>query len=404
MSRLIVWAWIISIFILAYSCGENKIKEEIALNEMVDFGLERSRQQAIRMAEELERVDSLLPRSVYKHGNLITSDSRWWCSGFFPGVLWYLYQDTNDSIFRSYAELFTQRVEREKHTTSHHDLGFILNSSFGNGNRIAGIKAYEEVLTTGAKSLITRFNPAIGMIKSWKSNSRWQYPVIVDNMMNLELLMRAAKYTGDTIFSTIAKSHADMTMRDIYRPDFSCYHVVSYDTLTFEIEKKQTNQGAHDESVWARGQAWGLYGFTMMFRETDEQRYLDFAVNIADFLIDDLTWPDDFIPYWDFDAPGIPDEPRDASTAAIMASALLELSQYVSEDLSKRYFNFAVKQIRSLTSAAYLADTGTNGNFILKHSTGSKPRNSEVDVPLTYADYYYVEALIRLKEIINRDI
>jgi hypothetical protein len=220
-------------------------------------------------------------------------------------------------------------------------------------------------------------------------------------MMNLELLMWVAKYTGDDVFSAIAKSHADRTMMDIYRPDYSSYHVVSYDTLTFKVEKKQTNQGAHDESVWARGQAWGLYGFTMMFRETEEQRYLDFAVNIADFLIDDLTWPDDYIPYWDFDAPGIPDEPRDASTAAIMASALLELSQYVSEELSKKYFDFAVNQIRSLTSPPYLADTGTNGNFILKHSTGSKPRNSEVDVPLTYADYYYVEALIRMKKLIN---
>jgi len=400
MNKPILVTLISLIIIVGLGCTDHVTKRNEKLNDIVETGLERAYHQASLMAEKLSQIDSVLPRSVNREGNLITSDSRWWCSGFFPGVLWYLYQNTNDSKIRSYAELFTQRVEREKHTTSHHDLGFMLYCSFGNGYRITGNKDYEEVLVTGAKSLSTRFNADIGMIKSWATNNRWQYPVIVDNMMNLELLMRAAKHTGDQTFSTIARSHADRTMKDIYRPDYSCYHVVSYDTVTFQVEKKQTNQGAHDESVWARGQAWGLYGFTMMFRETDEQRYLDFAVNIADFLIDDLTWPDDYVPYWDFDAPGIPDEPRDASTAAIMASALLELSQYVSEDLSKKYFDFAVNQIRSLSSPAYLADAGTNGNFILKHSTGSKPRNSEVDVPLTYADYYYVEALIRLKKLI----
>jgi rhamnogalacturonyl hydrolase YesR len=398
MNKLSIFFAVILSFLL-FSCGEKKASEEVTpIEDIVALGLDRAKQQSILMAQSLEHRDSLLPRSIDKEGNLVTSDSRWWCSGFFPGVLWYVYQNTGDEQVKKYAEMFTMRVEREKYTTNNHDVGFMLYCSFGNGLRLTGNKAYEEVLVTGTNSLCTRFNPNIGVIKSWESNKKWQYPVIIDNMMNLELIMWTAKHTGDTAYANIAKSHADVTMVEHYRPDYSCYHVVSYDTTTFKPEIKQTHQGAADSSAWARGQAWGLYGYVMMFRETQEQRYLDFAVNIANFLIHHPNMPEDLVPYWDFNAPNIPDEPRDASSAALMASALLELSGYVSGDLSKEYDDFAVKQIRSLSSPEYLAEAGANGNFILKHSTGHKPGNSEVDVPLTYADYYYVEALTRLKE------
>jgi len=401
MNKLTLFSLAIT-FLFLIGCGEKSVKEkETPIQEVIELGLDRAFQQSILMAKVLEPKDSLLPRSIDKNGNLVTSDSRWWCSGFFPGVLWYVYENSQDAQVRNYAEMFTQRVEREKYTTNNHDVGFMLYCSFGNGLRLTGNKAYEEVLVTGTNSLCTRFNPNIGQIKSWESNKKWQYPVIVDNMMNLELIMWTAKYTGDTTYSHIAKTHADGTMVEHYRPDFSSYHVVSYDTTTFKVEKKQTHQGAADESAWARGQAWGLYGYVMMYRETNEKRYLDFAVNIANFLINHPNLPEDLVPYWDFNAPNIPDEPRDASTAALMASSLLELSQYVQTDLSKKYYDFAVNQIRSLTSPQYLAEVGTNGNFILKHSTGHKPGNSEVDVPLTYADYYYVEALIRLKNMLK---
>jgi unsaturated chondroitin disaccharide hydrolase len=397
MNKLLL-VLVIALF-LAESCGESSIKKtELPVSDLVKLGMDRAYQQSVLMAKSLE-ADSVLPRSIDKDGKLITSNSHWWTSGFFPGVLWYVYQNTKDEQIKKYAENFTKRVEGEKFTTNNHDVGFMLYCSFGNGLRLTGNKDYEEVLLTGTNSLCTRYNPKIGVIKSWQTNKKWQYPVIVDNMMNLELIMWTAKHTGDTTYSHIARSHADRTMIEHYRPDFSCYHVVSYDTITFNPEKKQTHQGAADESSWSRGQSWGLYGYTMMYRETKEQRYLDFAQKIAGFLINHPNMPADGIPYWDYNAPGIPTEPHDASAAAIMASALLELSKYVPAELSQKYYDFAVKQLRTLTSPEYLAETGTNGNFILKHSVGSKPAGSEVDVPLTYADYYYIEALTRLSEL-----
>lgn len=400
MKKIPFFALIITLF-FGMSCSEKPaVEKEAPIEDVIALGLDRAKVQALAMSQVLENRDSLLPRSIDKDGNLVTSDSRWWCSGFFPGVLWYVYENTGDEQVKNYAEMYTLRVEREKYTTNNHDVGFMLYCSFGNGLRLTGNKAWEEVLVTGTNSLCTRFDPRLGVIKSWESNKKWQYPVIVDNMMNLELLMWTAKYTGSPKYSDIARSHADVTMKEHYRPDFSSYHVVSYDTTTFRPEKKQTHQGASDESSWARGQAWGFYGYVMMYRETQDQRYLDFAKNIANFLINHPNMPEDLVPYWDFNAPNIPDEPRDASSAALMASALLELSGYVDEDLKKTYYDYAVKQIRSLTSPKYLAEPGTNGNFILKHSTGHKPGNSEVDVPLTYADYYYVEALTRLKKML----
>jgi len=330
------------------------------------------------------------------------SDSRWWTSGFFPGVLWYLYEDGHDLTILKYARKYTARVEREKYTTDNHDVGFMLNCSFGNGFRLTGDSAYIQVLLTGAKSLSTRYNAKVGLIRSWDFNKdKWQYPVIIDNMMNLELLLRASKISGDSFYQNIAISHANKTKEHHYRTDFSCYHVVSYDSITGLPHKKQTHQGFADESAWSRGQAWGLYGYTFMYRETLDKQYLEQAKQIASFMISHPNMPADYIPYWDYNAPGIPNEPRDASAASLMASALIELSGFVDDELSDQYLQVAEKQIRTLASPAYTAKLSENGDFILMHGTGSKPHNSEVDVPLTYADYYYVEALLRYKKYLN---
>jgi len=242
----------------------------------------------------------------------------------------------------------------------------------------------------------------IKAIRSWDftNNGKWQYPVIIDNMMNLELLTWASKTTGDNRFHDIAVTHANTTMENHFRDDYSCYHVVSYDTITGKPHIKMTHQGYADESAWARGQAWAIYGYTMMARETGSPEYLAQAKHIARFLMNHPNMPADKVPYWDFDAPNIPDAPRDASAAAIMASALIELSQLDKSDEAKSYLDFAEQQVRSLSSPEYLAEKGTNCNFVLKHSTGHLPGNSEVDVPLSYADYYYVEALMRLKKLI----
>jgi unsaturated chondroitin disaccharide hydrolase len=381
--------------------GCNNTPKEKQMDQVVEEALNFSIQQYLRMAEKLAAKDSLLPRS-FVDGKFTSSDSRWWCSGFFPGSLWYLYEAGKDEKVLAYAKQFTARVEREKFTTNNHDVGFILNCSFGNGLRLTGDNTYKEVLETGAKSLATRYNPKVGLIRSWDFNKEiWQYPVIIDNMMNLELMFVATKLSGDQIFKDIALSHADKTMENHYRPDFSCYHVVSYDTITGLPHKKQTFQGASDASAWSRGQAWGLYGYTVMYRETKDPQYLTFAKQIAQFLIGNPHMPKDYIPYWDFDAPRIPKEPRDASAAALMASALLELSQFVDKDLSLKYLQVAEKQIRTLASPEYTAGLGENGDFILKHSTGSFPHKSEVDAPLTYADYYYLEALVRYKKLLH---
>lgn len=383
----------LTLIVTALSCRNQDRSLEVFITQALD----RSVEQYTKMAETLLPRDSILPRS-FSNGELITSGSNWWCSGFFPGSLWYLYEYSGNNNLLDYAKEFTDRVEDEKYTTSNHDVGFILNCSFGNGLRITEDTSYPGVLVTGAESLSTRYRDHIGLIRSWDFNTEnWQYPVIIDNMMNLELLLVAEKISGNTRFRDIAISHADKTIQNHYRPDYSSYHVVSYDTLTGEPHKIQTHQGFSDESSWSRGQAWGLYGFTVMYRETKESRYLEHAKKIAEYLISHPNMPDDCIPYWDFDTPNIPDEPRDASAAAIMASALIELSGYVEDRFSDRFLGVAKKQLETLASPEYLAEPGENGNFILKHSVGSLPHRSEVDVPLTYADYYFIEALMRYK-------
>ncbi len=369
-----------------------------SLKKVIDKAFENAEQQSLMMAKKYQDQQGRLPKS-FERGKDTSSDSRWWCSGFFPGSLWYLYENSKKQQLLDYAKMYTDRVEREKYTTDNHDVGFMLYCSFGNGLRITGEERYKEVLLTGAKSLATRFDPNVGLIRSWDHNTNvWQYPVIIDNLMNLELLLWAAKYSKDERFKKIAISHADKTMIHHFRPDFSSYHVVSYDKKTGLPHKKQTHQGAADDSAWSRGQSWGLYGYTYLYRETKDERYLEQAKNIADFLINHPNMPKDFIPYWDYNAPQIPNTTRDASAATVMASALIELSDFVDAKLKRKYMQVVDTQIRTLASDEYTAKRGENGDFILKHSTGAYPFKSEIDAPLTYADYYYLEALTRLKK------
>jgi unsaturated chondroitin disaccharide hydrolase len=374
------------------SCSSRKTFDRI-----IDNALSFSTKQYMLLAEIMQDKPGMLPRTIDTTGKLITAGPGWWTSGFFPGSLWNLYSYSGDDNLKEYALEMTSRVEKEKDNTGTHDLGFMLYCSFGTGLRVTGDESYKDVLLTAARSLITRFRPIIGCIQSWNSNSRWQCPVIIDNMMNLELLMWAFRQTGDSTFYRICISHSDETIKNHYRADYSAFHVVSYDTITGEVQVKQTAQGASDRSAWARGQSWGLYGFTVMYRETGLDRYLNQAIHIADFLINNPNMPKDMIPYWDYDAPGIPDALRDASAGAIMASALIELSQFVDSVKRNEYLSVAETQLRTLASPEYMARLGENGDFILKHSVGSLPAKSEVDVPLTYADYYFIEALLRYR-------
>jgi len=330
-----------------------------------------------------------------------------WTVGFFPGSLWHMYEYTQDNKWKERAERFTNAIENAKFNTRHHDVGFVIYCSFGKGYRLTRNEHYRDVVIQAAHSLSTRFNPNVGAIKSWntatgwQSTRGWEYPVIVDNMMNLELLFNAAKFTGDSSFYKIAVAHADNTLQNHYRPDYSSYHVIDFDSISGEVRHRHTAQGSAHESAWARGQAWGFYGFVMCYRETGYQRYLEQAEKIANWWMTHNNLPENLVPYWDFDAPNIPNEPRDASAAAITASALLELASFGTAR-SKEYFDFAEKTLISLSSPDFLAEPDENGFFILKHSVGSIPHNQEIDVPLNYADYYFLEGLIRYKTISPR--
>ena len=326
-------------------------------------------------------------------GRLETSGSGWWCSGFYPGTLLYLYEQTKDTLLYREAMRMLKLLEKEQFNTGTHDLGFMMYGSFGNALQLVPKDEYRQILVNSAKSLATRFNPKVGCIKSWNSSNPNDFLVIIDNMMNLELLFWATRHTGDSSFYNIAVTHANTTTRNHFRPDFSSYHVVNYDPVTGAVQQKRTAQGVANESAWARGQVWGLYGYTVAYRETKDRAYLEQAKKIADFLLNHPHMPIDKIPYWDFNVPGIPDALRDASAAAILASALLELCRYVDEGSGKVYFYVAERILLTLSSDQYKAKPGTNGGFILQHGVGHKPAGTEVDVPLTYADYYFVEAM-----------
>ncbi len=389
------------IFFGALTSGAQELKKIIGDAEtQTSYLFERigrSKALWISDARNKKKPEVVSPRSVTPDGKLIMVASKDWTSGFFAGELWYLYELTGKDQWKANAEAFTAKIEHEKVNAGTHDMGFKIYCSFGNGYRLTKNGDYREVIIQSAKTLAKRFNPQTGCIRSWDhSRDKWDNPVIIDNMMNLELLFEASKLTNDPTYSKIAVSHANTTMKNHYRPDYSSWHIVDYDSITGKVLKKTTHQGFNNESAWSRGQAWGLYGFTMCYRETKDKKYLEQAEKIAGFILNHPNLPKDLIPYWDFNAPDIPNVPRDASAGAITASALYELSLYSGQ--GKHYLEIADQITKNLTMG-YRSPVGQNEGFILIHSTGSKPSESEVDVPLNYADYYYLEALLRQKNL-----
>lgn len=332
------------------------------------------------------------------NNNWVNMDIQWWCSGFYPGSLWYIYEQTGNTSIKQEAERALELIKPNQFFTDNHDLGFMMYCSFGNAYRITGNEAYKQPILNAADALITRFRPGIPAIQSWNKSKKFNCPVIIDNMMNLELLEWAARNGGNKKGSEIARLHTQTTTKNHYRPDYSSYHVIDYDTATGAVLQKRTQQGYADNSAWSRGQAWGLYGYVMMYRFTKNKQYLQQAQNIAGFILNHPNLPADKVPYWDFNAPNIPDAVRDVSAAAITASALLELGQYTKGKQKERYLADATTILHSLNSDKYKAAPGTNGGYLLLHSTGAFPSNSEVDVPLIYADYYFLEALKRYKD------
>lgn len=375
----------------------NRFKPDRDLLEIVDKSLRQSAEQYKFMMKQLPKGRFPVTAGA-KTGEMRTSGSEPWVGGFYPGALLYLYEATKDTALYHEALRKLEVMEKEKHNKTTHDLGFMMYCSFGNAKRIAPKPHYDEVIITSARSLSTRFSEKVSCIKSWDSGPS-QFMVIIDNMVNLELLFAATKMTGDSSFYDIAVAHANTTMEHHFRPDYSSHHLVIYDPETGKVKKKQTVQGASDESAWSRGQAWGLYGYTTMYRETGDEKYLEQANNIAQFILNHPNLPEDKVPYWDFDAPKIPNAPRDVSAGAVICAALLELSEYAKPRTGKKYFKAAEKMLQSLTSDKYFAAVGENSGFLLMHGVGNFPRNSDIDVPLIYADYYYVEALMRYKNL-----
>ena len=336
-------------------------------------------------------TDATMPRT-FKDGALVTSDLHWWCSGFFPGTAWYTYKLGGDT--RELAVRQTAKLLDVGELNGEHDLGFQVMSSAGLAWKETGDSLYLKTIRAAAEKLAARFSPVTGTIKSWNWDDD-SYPVIIDNMMNLELLTYASKLFNEPRWKEIAIQHARTTAENHFRPDYSCYHVVNYNPHDGTIIKKQTAQGYADESSWSRGQAWGLYGYTMMFRETGLMEFLDQAEHIAAFLMPKLK--DRPVPNWDFDAP---EQQDDASAAAIMASAFMELCMLTHDPImSEEYRAQGEAILRELCSSKYLCKAGECGGFILKHSTGHFKAGSEVDVPLTYADYYFLEALWRRSQL-----
>ena len=404
----------VALALIAILTACNRKEKPVLSNEEMQF-IKGQFDNALAVAVDPVKI----PRTITKNGKLKTVDIYDWTSGFFAGNLWHMYELTNDEKWKKDAVKWTEILDSIQYFSNHHDVGFMINSSYGNGLELTGNKEYEKVMVQAARSLIKRYSPVTKCIKSWNHRKAWDgktdwyYPVIIDNMMNLELLFKASLISENNTFRNIAVQHAMTTMKNHYRDDYSCYHVVDYDTLSGQVLDKATCQGFVDQSSWARGQAWGLYGFTMCYRYTKDERFLNFAENIANYILTYPNLPKDMVPYWDYNAgdPGLkpewkydaskyPEIPRDVSAAAITCSALFELSEY-SKMNSEKYYIAASKILKSLTSPSYMAFSGNNKYFILNHSVGSIPHGFEIDVPLVYADYYFLEAVIRKEHLIK---
>ena len=388
---------------LTLGCGNKKPQKTENNTFDIDTELAYCEQQAAKTLTLIPKDGKSLPR------NIAPDSQEWrfinykdWTSGFWPGTLWYLYENTDNEKWKEQADTYSRYLTPLSVTPAlDHDLGFQIFNSFGNGYRLTGNPEYKDIILKTADTLATLFNPNVGTILSWPRdvpNMEWpQHNTIMDNMINLELLFWASKNGGDKSLYDIAVSHADVTMKNHFRPDYTSYHVVVYDRETGEKIKGVTHQGYADNSMWARGQGWAIYGYTMVYRETGDKKYLDQAQKTAKVYLDHL--PIDLIPYWDFDAPNIPNEPRDASAAALVASALLELSTFTKDsNLSKNYVEKAESMLEELSKNYQSKDA--NSAFLL-HSTGHKPSGSEINYSINYADYYYLEALLRLKKLKN---
>lgn len=391
MARL----FLIAISLLMFACTSTQKKETVFNpSKMLDLSAKKIKKTSLELSNSSEFLRNI-PKGKVDWKVVGVKD---WCSGFWPGVLWYAYEASGDKELKAEAERFTAPVKEIAYTAAlDHDIGFQVYCSYGNGYRITGNEKYKTIMLAAADTLATLYNPKVGSILSWPIMvEEMGHNTIIDNMMNLELLFWASKNGGNKELYNIAESHAKVTMQYIVRPDNAVYHVADFNQDTGEFVKGHTHQGLSDDSMWARGQTWGIYGFAMSYRETGNKDFLNTSIRLADHFLERL--PEDGIPYWDFDDPKIPNAPKDASASGVAACGLLELSGLVEDKvLKEKYFNAAKKSLEILSSKEYFS--GDKNKALLLHSTGHLPNNSEIDIPIIYADYYYMEALLRLKKM-----
>lgn len=383
---------LIFVIIGLIGCRDQQTTEDFNADKALEYCLSQAKKTISLIPDDSASIPRNIPNGS-KDWTFV--QYRDWTSGFWPGVLWYLYEYSGDDHIKNSAAKYTKYLEPlSVESATDHDLGFQVFCSAGNAYRITSSPYYKEMILKSADTLATLYNPIVGTILSWPSKKEYPHNTIIDNMINLELLSWASKNGGTPELYDLAVKHADKTMDNHFRSDFSSYHVVVYDTITGQKIKGVTHQGYADETMWARGQGWAIYGYTMMYRETKKPEYLQIANSAAKTYLNRL--PKDLIPYWDFDAPKIPQEPKDASAAALVSSALLELSQYTSDkDLKEEYISKAKDMLKEL-SENYQCNKNT---AFLQHATGHHPNGSEIDASIIYADYYYVEALLRYKKL-----
>ena len=379
----------------------------------VDKQLQYCHKQVKRALTELQQKDgsydyTMEPRNILKGDkqkgwNCRKVTPEEWCDGFWPGILWMDYQNTKDEAVRKAAEGYTESLKGIAYRPCYdHDIGFLMFCSYGKGYEVNHSQAYKNVILASADSLATLFNPIVGTILSWPREVKprnWPHNTIMDNMMNLDMMLWAAKNGGNKLLYDLAVTHAKTTMQNHFRPDGSCYHVAVYDTISGDFVKGVTHQGYSDDSMWSRGQSWAIYGYTMVYRYTRNRMFLNFAQKVTDIYIKRLKeTSDDFIPLWDMDdSRGTMGAPKDVSAACVVADALLELQQYVGGEKGEEYKQFALQTLVQLSTSKY--QSGKKNVAFLMHSTGHHPAGSEIDASIIYADYYYLEALNRVKNI-----
>lgn len=378
----------------------------------VDREIEYCNRQVHRALDELRHKDgtydfTMQPRNILngdkqKGWNCRPAKAEEWCSGFWPGILWMSYQTSGDEAVRRAAEGYTESLRGIAYQLCYdHDIGFLMFCSYGKGYEVNHSTEYKDVILASADSLATLFNPIVGTLLSWPREVKphnWPHNTIMDNMMNLDMMFWAARNGGNKLLYDLAVTHAKTTMLNHFRPDGSCYHVAVYDTISGNLIKGVTHQGYADSSMWARGQSWAIYGYTMVYRYTRNKMFLDFAQKVTDVYIRRLReTSDDLVPLWDMADPRGLQAPKDASAACVVADALLELQGYVGGEKGKQYRTFALKSLARLSSQKY--QSGKRNVSFLMHSTGHHPAGSEIDASIIYADYYYLEALMRAKRL-----